>query len=663
MLIMPTVSFAQYDQVYIDSLQTALKNAANDTIRLEINRQLGFYFQDSDSDIALEYHLKQLELAKMLNLKLWEADAYQQVAYCYRWLDNLPASYESYKNALKIAEDPSSSQNGYGYSNFSFSKSPEDARKSIIGMIHYEMASLYTRTRLNDEIKSHLFQALKIGEELQNQKILSLTSRDIGRYYFDDRQLDSALTYYQKALKHYEGSPYQIQSGVVYANLSEYYLVEQQFDSAINYCKKAISMANSETKLGALAESQLLLGEIFEQTEQLDSALFYTRKGIEIAESTNTGMLVGLGNVQLASIYKKQNEDSLAYIHLEQGKTLLDSINDLYITRLLQFQNIDFDQKIRLSELEKENELTKSRIRMYGLLVGLGIFVLVALLLYRNNRLKQKANKVLKTTLADLKTTQAQLVQSEKMASLGELTAGIAHEIQNPLNFVNNFSEVNNELIDEMNEELEKGDLDEAKTIAANIKHNLEKINHHGKRADSIVKGMLQHSRSNSGTKEPTDINALCDEYLRLSYHGLRAKDKAFNAKLITNFEDGLKKVNVIPQDLGRVVLNLLTNAFYAVNERKQQNPSNYEPTVSIGTKTVGKLLEINIKDNGNGMPKEVADKIFQPFFTTKPTGQGTGLGLSMSYDIVTKGHGGVLKVKTEQNVGTEFIICLPIID
>ncbi|GGE01387.1 ATP-binding protein [Planktosalinus lacus] len=267
----------------------------------------------------------------------------------------------------------------------------------------------------------------------------------------------------------------------------------------------------------------------------------------------------------------------------------------------------------------------------------------------------------LEVTLSDLQATQSQLIQSEKMASLGELTAGIAHEIQNPLNFVNNFSEVSNELIDEIDEELTKGDMEEVKALLTNIKQNLIKINHHGKRADGIVKGMLQHSRSSSATKEPTDINALCDEYLRLSYHGLRAKDKSFNATLKTDFEDKLKKINVIPQDLGRVVLNLLTNAFYVVNEKKQQNPSGYEPTVTLITKTEGKNLEIKVTDNGNGMPQEVVDKIFQPFFTTKPTGQGTGLGLSMSYDIITKGHGGELKVDTKQGQGTIFSILLPI--
>lgn len=288
----------------------------------------------------------------------------------------------------------------------------------------------------------------------------------------------------------------------------------------------------------------------------------------------------------------------------------------------------------------------------------------------RTAQLEQK-NEELQNALEELKATQTQLIQSEKMASLGELTAGIAHEIQNPLNFVNNFSEVSNELIDEIQEErakhIEHRDEELVDEILDDIKQNLEKITHHGKRADNIVKGMLQHSRASSGTKEPTDINALCDEYLRLSYHGLRAKDKSFNATLITDFEEGLEKVSVIPQDLGRVVLNLLTNAFYAVNEKssiaKASEDENYEPTVSIATKTVGKYLEITVKDNGNGIPQEVADKIFQPFFTTKPTGKGTGLGLSMSYDIVTKGHGGELKVETAQNMGTTFKIAIPITD
>jgi len=280
----------------------------------------------------------------------------------------------------------------------------------------------------------------------------------------------------------------------------------------------------------------------------------------------------------------------------------------------------------------------------------------------------EETNAALQKSLDDLKAAQTQLIQSEKMASLGELTAGIAHEIQNPLNFVNNFSEVSTELVDEMNDEIEKGNLEDARQIAQDLKQNLEKINHHGKRAGEIVKGMLQHSRSSSGVKEPTDINALCDEYLRLSYHGLRAKDKSFNATMKTDFDTSLEKVNIIPQDIGRVVLNLLTNAFYAVDEKKKLNIPAYEPTVTISTncsplpwRGVGGEVQITVSDNGNGIPQKILDKIFQPFFTTKPTGQGTGLGLSLSYDIV-KAHGGELKVDTKEGEGSVFIIQLPVV-
>jgi signal transduction histidine kinase/ligand-binding sensor domain-containing protein len=268
----------------------------------------------------------------------------------------------------------------------------------------------------------------------------------------------------------------------------------------------------------------------------------------------------------------------------------------------------------------------------------------------------------LQESIESLKSTQSQLVQSEKMASLGELTAGIAHEIQNPLNFVNNFSEVNKELLTEMNEEIDKGNFDEVKALAKDVTDNEEKIIFHGKRADAIVKGMLQHSRSSNGVKEPTDINALADEYLRLAYHGLRAKDKSFNAKMKTDFDESIGNINIIPQDIGRVILNLITNAFYVVDEKKKSGIEAYEPTVSVSTKKINGKVEIKVADNGKGIPQKILDKIFQPFFTTKPTGQGTGLGLSLSYDIV-KAHGGELKVETKENEGTTFIMVLPLTD
>jgi signal transduction histidine kinase len=289
----------------------------------------------------------------------------------------------------------------------------------------------------------------------------------------------------------------------------------------------------------------------------------------------------------------------------------------------------------------------------------------------------EEANLALQKSLEELKATQSQLIQSEKMASLGELTAGIAHEIQNPLNFVNNFSEVSTELVDEMKDELAAGNWQLAIELADDVKQNLEKINHHGKRAADIVKGMLQHSQNNSGTKELTNINTLAAEYLRLAYHGLRAKDKSFNATLKTDFDETIGSINIVPQDIGRVILNLITNAFYAVNEKKRNSTltpvggienaqTKYEPTVSVRTSFIppsggqrGAVL-ISVSDNGSGIPQKVLDKIFQPFFTTKPTGQGTGLGLSLAYDIV-KAHGGELKVENMEGEGVEMKIIIPI--
>ena len=302
-----------------------------------------------------------------------------------------------------------------------------------------------------------------------------------------------------------------------------------------------------------------------------------------------------------------------------------------------------------------------------ALFLGLGLVILH----YRSKWLKNE-NRILEErvtertaelnkTINELENTQSQLIQSEKMASLGELTAGIAHEIQNPMNFINNFAEVSNELIGEMCEELDKGEIKEAKDISKDIVQNLEKISHHGKRASSIVRGMLEHSRNSSGKMELIDINVLADEYLRLAYHGLRAKDKTFNADFKTDFDSSLPKISIIPQDLGRVVLNLINNAFYAVTSLpEEERDDNYSPCVTVSTKNLKDQVLISIKDNGPGIPAEIKDKIFQPFFTTKPTGKGTGLGLSLAYDIVTTGHGGAIELDSSPGKGTEFLIYIP---
>ena len=318
--------------------------------------------------------------------------------------------------------------------------------------------------------------------------------------------------------------------------------------------------------------------------------------------------------------------------------------------------------KKRAQEAEQSKIAIRNRVKLISLLAGILVLIAIAGILWRNNLRKLKDKLEIEQAYNKLKSTQAQLIQSEKMASLGELTAGIAHEIKNPLNFVNNFSDVNTELVDELQQELQAGRIENAIAISNDIKENEQKINRHGKRADAIVKGMLQHSGTSSGQKELTDINALADEYLRLAFHGLRAKDKSFNATTKTHFDESIGRISIIPQDIGRVILNLINNAFYAVDEKKtlrQAQGDSYEPIVSVSTKKHNGNVEIKVADNGNGIPQKVLDKIFQPFFTTKPTGQGTGLGLSLSYDII-KAHGGEIKVTTEENEGSEFIISLP---
>jgi len=338
--------------------------------------------------------------------------------------------------------------------------------------------------------------------------------------------------------------------------------------------------------------------------------------------------------------------------HIESSRTYQ---GDIKPPESLNLHFVPFDQGMLY--VGNDEQLADDEL---GLVKALADAFAIAYARYEDFKSLEKAKNKTEIALEELKSTQTQLIQSEKMASLGELTAGIAHEIQNPLNFVNNFAEVSVDLIEELNEEMENNNTEDVEAIKEDLKQNLIKINHHGHRASSIVKGMLEHSRTDAGAKVLTDINALADEYLRLAYHGLRAKDKSFNADFTVNTDDSLPKINVLSQDLGRVMLNLINNAFYAVAKRAKEGIEGYKPNVVVTTKKLDKAVEIRLKDNGGGIPEKLLEKIFQPFFTTKPTGEGTGLGLSLSYDIITKGHGGDLKVDTEEGVGTEFIIVLP---
>jgi signal transduction histidine kinase len=428
---------------------------------------------------------------------------------------------------------------------------------------------------------------------------------------------------------------------------------------AIASYKQGIIEANTDHDLRNLSMNNLMLAKIYNEYNQFDSSIKFA--GIAYQVAKKVGFLNGVQESAflISELYNQTKKYDSAFKYLEISNVAKDSItgkkrlNELQQTILNELEQNRNNENLTI---KKEN-----RQKQLALIGGLIIALCIAAFLFKNNKMKQKINAKLEITLSNLQATQSQLIQSEKMASLGQLTAGIAHEIQNPLNFVNNFSEVSTELVDEMKSEIKKGNYDEVNVIADDVKQNLEKINHHGQRASDIVKGMLQHSRSSSGVNEPTDINALTDEYFRLAYHGLRAKDKTFNATMKTDFDESIGKINIIPQDIGRVVLNLITNAFYAVNEKSKQGIADYEPTVSVVTKKVNHQVEIRVTDNGDGIPANIVDKIFQPFFTTKPTGQGTGLGLSLSYDIL-KAHGGEITVESKEGVGSAFIIQLPIV-
>ena len=428
---------------------------------------------------------------------------------------------------------------------------------------------------------------------------------------------------------------------------------------------------------------QTLIGKAQLQValDKTEDAIGVFKKAVEVGKPLESAPELKEVYEGLAAEYQKINDYKNAF----SFQRLLNEVYKSENAKKLSFNSASLQYTMELQKqsgqiavLMKENEkqeltLAKEKLARNVLIGGLAIVLVFVVLLFINTTQRKKLNRILfkqkaqieaqkisvEKTLNELKSTQSQLIYAEKMASLGELTAGVAHEIQNPLNFVNNFSEVNSDLIKDLKEEVSKKNYDEAMLLITDLEENEQRITHHGKRADIIVKGMLLHSRKNTGQKEFTDLNALCDEYLRLSYHGLKAKDNTFNTIIKTDFDKSIGKINIIPQDIGRVLLNLFNNAFYAINERKKAADKSYQPHISIKTKKINSKAEIIITDNGGGIPQSIIDKIFQPFFTTKPAGEGTGLGLSLSFDMI-RAHGGEIRVETKDGEGTSFIIQLP---
>jgi two-component system, NtrC family, sensor kinase len=594
-----------------------------DTIRVLTMSKICNLYSATNSDSALFYGQKALDLSRQIKYPKGEANALLDLALAIYNMGDYPKSMELSLKGLQISEKY----------NFIFLKATAFDR---IGNIYLDMKEY-------SKCISYYRQSMEFCKAVNNNYLYDIGQSNLLQAYLGLNQLDSAL-YYGHLAEEYERKynsdiiPWTLHSlGLVYLQRGNRQL-------ALKYLKDGLenSYKQNNTKVAAIAN--LSLAKLYKQNSQLDSSVYYAKQGLANAmEGNYYNEIIEVG-MFLSEFY--ESTDTKGALHY--SRIAIAAEKDLYNQgKKYALKSItDFDQKERDYEIEAETTAYKNKVKQYALLTGLSAFLLVAFILFRNNRQKHKANKILESTLTNLKSTQSQLIQSEKMASLGELTAGIAHEIQNPLNFVNNFSEISSELVEEMKGERikDKGERDEELEgeILNDISQNLEKILHHGKRADAIVKGMLQHSRTSSGVKEPTDINALADEYLRLSYHGLRAKDKSggqagFNADFKTDFDPNLPKINVIPQDIGRVLLNLINNAFYAVYEKSkmvvvethgrasQQTSSPYKPTVTVSTKNLGDRIEISVKDNGPGIPPEIKDKIFQPFFTTKPPAREPG--------------------------------------
>ena len=638
------------------SLRQQLAKAVQDTSRAIILADLAEAYRTEKADSTLYFADQVLQLSRSINFPFGEMRAYLVLCFYFQnSVTDAAQALETGLKALKIAQEH-------------HFKDHEGACLIRVGQVNLMLLGN------PQEAFNYFKKANKVLSDHGDPFFYAVTYWWLASTYLGMNKPDSALYVakigYDKAVAIKSD---RIQSQVL-KTMGTVSRNKGNNELAKKYYLQAIAASERMNELVDVAGGYLSLSNLFIRLNQNDSAVFYARKAYDIGRPRSfKGIVIGAGN--LLSTLLESSDPAEALRFLKIANAARDSV---YNTQKIQMaQALMFSEKERQTEMAYEKRAYESRIRQYALLGGVGLLLLAVVILYRNIRSKQQANLALEKqkdkvekTLVELKATQAQLVQSEKMASLGELTAGIAHEIQNPLNFVNNFSEVNRELFGELKSERSKPKAhrdDQLEDDLLNvIEQNLGKINHHGKRADAIVKGMLLHSRTTSGQKEPTDINALCDEYLRLAYHGFRAKDgrSALNAvptqiKIETDFDSSLPKVNVVRQDIGRALLNLLNNAFYAVAQRRgelaQARPK-YEPTVTVRSKRTGDKVLISVKDNGGGIPDSIKDKIFQPFFTTKPAGQGTGLGLSLTYDIV-KAHGGSLNIETRVGEQTEFTI------
>lgn len=676
----------------LDTLKSALKLAketGNKSLEAVIYADIGNAYNSLSKDkAALVNHLRSVSLFRETGSKKELAWQLNSVGITQRVLGNYGDALEYMMESLKISRSIGDSNTtieallAIGFT-YAFVEMWDDALKFQAQAldIYREMNDSLGIARIYNDMGVTNMRAGKLEVALdQHKKALAIRLKSKEHYYtfasflyIGDlleklNRIPEAIQYYESAFNYTKFSSFRVSQIDAGISLGRAYQKSQDYDKALNMLTLAYEVALEMDDRSFQAQAALFKAKVYLAKENPRLALFWLHNAEKAAAESSLVFLAEIYQ-SIGETYSKMGDFRNAYLNQLKYSRVKDSMdvaeNLEKIARLsnrLEFenkqalQNQNHEKELILKQAEIRREKVTRNFSLFGMFVAM-VLMIIAFIRFVE---KQKLNKKLSETLSDLKSTQSQLIQREKMASLGELAAGISHEIQNPLNFVNNFSEVSRELISEVFEELSKGNQQDAMNILEDVKENLDKINHHGKRADSIIKGMLQHSRSSSGTKEPTDINALADEFLRLAYHGLRARDKSFNALMKTDFDQKLGKVNVIPQDMGRVILNLITNAFYAANEKRITGKENYQPTVQVSTRKTKDKVMVLVQDNGNGIPQHVLGKIFQPFFTTKPAGEGTGLGLSMSYDIVTKGHGGELTVETSEGLGTTFTIVIP---
>jgi two-component system, NtrC family, sensor kinase len=664
------------------------KGYLKDTAYFNLKNNLGFYYANNYPDSAILLLEGIPEQVQKIKYYRGEVETYKIIGTSYQ-------TKGDFEEARKFFE-------------ISSQKAKEHNLDDLLAANESNIGITYINQGNYAEALGYFYKALKSAEKYQNDLVIGGIWNNIGTVHFFQNKIDESIRDYEKMLS------IAIKGGdingelIAYGNIGESYQEKKEYDKALVNFKYALDLAKKSKDVAMQISASKNLGSLYskmdnpdlaisnlqfayqlanesgnrpsmckvlielannlEKKQDYELALEKAKSASNLANEMGQSQLIRDSNEVLSKIYQKTGDWQNALISYKRFKSYSDTINNIESEKAAIRLNAEFIYSKK--ELEYQKKVLQQRWLIFS---GLAAFLTLCVIVWLVNRNRNRARRsngllrsqneainnqklVLEDTLSQLKNTQKQLIQSEKMASLGELTAGIAHEIQNPLNFVNNFSKVSKELLDELKEELKNKNWEEVNAIIADVDGNLKIINEHGTRASNIVKGMLQHSRNSPGKSEITDINELTSSAAKLSYQGHLASNKTFNALFEIKLGENIPSISFVNQDISRVILNLTNNAFQAVEEKQLLDLEGYRPKIEVMTEKKNAQIHITIKDNGMGIPEEIKDKIFHPFFTTKPSGKGTGLGLSLAYDIA-KAHGGEIKLNSVPGEGSEFVL------